>query len=144
MITQRCYTLTNTSFTFLIYFAWTTPENTKSPITTPKKYDDHRYRPNNGSIPPRMHLTEVTKSNWAVTTSIQRLYKTLPVESLTWSGLQHSVKILCWEKSLLIARAQNHVVRWSEELEPICKEWVFCKLLWKLIFAPAKCLTFTQ
>ena len=46
------YTLTNTSFIFLKDFAWTTPKNTKLPISTPKKYDDHPYHPNIWSTPP--------------------------------------------------------------------------------------------
>ena len=46
------YTLTNTSFIFLKDFAWTTPKNTKSLITTPKKYDDHPYHLNIWSTPP--------------------------------------------------------------------------------------------
>ena len=45
------YTLTNTSFVFLKDFAWTTPKITKSPIETPKKYDDHPYHLNIGIIP---------------------------------------------------------------------------------------------
>ena len=50
MITQSFYTLTNTGFIILIDFVWTTPKNTKSPITTPKKYD-HPHHPNIGSTP---------------------------------------------------------------------------------------------
>ena len=46
------YTLTNTIFIFLKDFAWTTPKNTKSPITIPNIYDDYPHHPNIGSIPP--------------------------------------------------------------------------------------------
>ena len=65
MITQSFYTLTNTGFVFLIDFAWTTPKSTKSPITTPKKYDDHPYRPNIGSTPPPSGLhTAAASEPW--------------------------------------------------------------------------------
>ena len=53
MIIQSFYTLTNTGFNFLIdSVSLEQPlRNTKSPITTPKKYDDHPYHPNIGSTP---------------------------------------------------------------------------------------------
>ena len=52
LLKKRIYTQTNTCFIFLKDFAWTTLKNTKLPITTPKKYDDHPYHLNIGSIPP--------------------------------------------------------------------------------------------
>ena len=55
------YTLTNTIFIFLKDFAWTTPKNTKSPITIPNIYDDYPHHPNIGSIPPRGRLLLVEK-----------------------------------------------------------------------------------
>ena len=41
-----------TTESFMLDFAWTAPKYTKSPITAPKKYDDHPYHPNIGSTPP--------------------------------------------------------------------------------------------